>query len=186
MAREKLRVAVLAFIIACSCAIAFYLWPGIWRGATGAEGPIRSEQPGEADVNIGKMRLIEMNGDRKEWEVEATSASMYGERGLALLADVVITFYPEQPEPITVRGDHGTFYNETRDFLIEGNVVVTPIEGYTAYTRSVQWLAATQLIATDDQVRAVKPGSELHGRGMRAHAQTRRLQILHSVEARFH
>jgi len=184
-AREKLRVGVLVFIIACACGVGLYLWPGLRQGVRGAESPIRPEQRSDADVSIGQMRLVEMNGDRKEWEVEAASADMYGERGVTFLKDVFITFYPEEPEPINVEGDRATFFNATRDFLIEGNVVMSPIEGYTAYTETVRWVAGEQVITTEDEVRAVRPGSELHGKGMRAHARTRRLEISQSVEAHF-
>lgn len=183
--RTALRFGVLLFIGVCAFGLAVYLWPTSQHGPRGAESPVVTERPGYADVSIGGMRLVEMDADRKEWELEAVSADAYEGRGVTYLKEVHIVFYPDEPEPIDVRGERATFFTTTRDFQIEGNVVVTPIEGYTAYTDSVRWVADEQVITTDDEVRAVKPGSELRGKGMRADARTRRLEIFQSVEAHF-
>ena len=183
LGRGKLRVGILVFIVICACGIGLYLWPGQQQGLGGEQPLIHTEQPGGADVSIRQMHLVEMNEDRKEWELEAATADVYNDKGVTFLKDVLITFYPEEPEPIGVKGERATFFNATRDLRIEGSVVVSPIDGYTAYADSVRWVAAEQVITTEDEVRAIRPGSELCGKGMRADARKRQLQIHQSVEA---
>lgn len=106
---------------------------------------LREAIPGGTHIAVGEVRHTAVRDGRKEWELEAASASYVEKTGQAVFEKVDVTFYPQNGDPIRITGRNGQANTETNDIEVRGAVVVHKAD-YTLETEQLNYDHQKRLI----------------------------------------
>lgn len=127
-----------------------------------------------ADQVMQAVRVVETSDGKREWELWADQALGYSSRGSWNAINVRVVFFSDDGLRFTVTGDRGHIKTNSKDMLIEGNVVTRTSNDYNFFTESMIYNSSARELTTTHPVRIKGPRDakgyrmNLKGIGMRA------------------
>lgn len=119
------------------------------------------------------------------WSLTAPEAERFKNRQLVVLERPTIVFYDEMGKPrTTLISDAGEYYEDRRDMLAYGNVVVTSVEGDILETDSLLWDNSENKIFSDSFVKLTRGDNVITGYGLECRDDLQSVEIKRDVKAR--
>ena len=138
-----------------------------------------------ADSRIEKIRFVEEKQGQKTWELEAKAIQQYQGQNVMVLEDVKVTFFMKDGRTLTVSGNHGKVYQDTKNMELEGNIVVSSSEGYQLKTNSMTYDDQEKKIRTPDLVELDGEKMWMKGRGVLVDVEAQTVKVLHEVKTQW-
>ncbi len=118
------------------------------------------------------------------WRLTAPMASRFKEKKLVILDNPTIQFYDEQGDiRTTLVSDSGEYYEDTRNLLAYGNVVVTSVDGDVLETDSLLWDNKRNKILSDAFVKLTRGRDVITGYGLECRDDLGTVDIKRDVKA---
>ena len=119
---KKIKIFLLAIIF---IALGGVIWIYIvfQKDSTVTESVPESVEP-DATLSIGKIHHTATRKGKKEWSLEAGSASYIGKTSQMVLKDLMVRFFIDDTSQITLAADNGILNTDSNDIEVSGNVVV--------------------------------------------------------------
>lgn len=127
-------------------------------------GFARGEAPDEVYTDFVTQ---ESDSGVVHWRLTAPRGDRYKDKRLVVLHRPSVVFYDEHGETrTTLVSDAGEYYEDRRDMLAYGNVVVRSVEGEVLETDSLYWNNTRRKILSDSFVKLTRGGNIVTGRGL--------------------
>lgn len=126
----------------------------------------------EADQVMHGVHLVETAEGSREWELWADRALSFKGKGSWNVEKVRVVFFSDQGIEFRVTGDRGSIKIDSKDMLIEGNVVTQTSNDYLFYTDAMVYNSALRELTSEHDVKILGPRDknrfrmELTGTGM--------------------
>jgi LPS export ABC transporter protein LptC len=126
----------------------------------------------------------ETDSGRTTWRLTAPEASRFKEKKLVILDNPTIQFYNEEGAiRTTLVSDSGQYFEDTKNLLAFGNVVVTSIDGDVLETDSLYWDNAQNKILSDAFVKLTRGRDVITGYGLECRDDLGTVDIKRDVKA---
>jgi LPS export ABC transporter protein LptC len=98
----------------------------LYKSGSDESGPVEEEVlPLEADLTISKVHQTATRDGIKEWHLDAESAKFYNKNRELILNSISMVFFLENDRIINLSADKGILATESKDVVVEGNIIVT-------------------------------------------------------------
>jgi LPS export ABC transporter protein LptC len=185
--KRKLRIFLLGFVL-LSIAGLF----GIVYVKNSSEPETRYEEPPsraqETSAVIGKVRYAGYSGEdrgQRQWELEAESATRLKKEDLTVFIDVKVVFYSKGGTIYTLRGQEGSYREETGEIRVTGDVRMDAVGGgsgsYNIETDGIKYSTRSKEVTSSDPVRIRYKAMEVTGVGLEIDLDVGRCSILKDV-----
>ena len=178
--RKMLRIVLLGFLLAIGGTIAYFLLGSSNHHLKIGEVSFRGT---DADLNIDKVHVVQNTKGAREWELWADSAKVYKQKGLTILKNLKLHFYPKEGGPAFVTAQQGTMQNESRNIKISGNVTITASNGVSMKTDSLYFRSNEKRIESDSQVLMEGAHFRLVGTGLEGQTDIGHYALMKNVKA---
>jgi len=121
-------------------------------------------RPSNADLSIKDVQLEEESGGVR-WRLQADQASTYEPEGRTALRKVRVVV-DERTRSWTIVGEEGDLFQQTKNFEVRRNVVLTSDDGLHLETSVLRWQGAERRMWTDAPVRIYRNGAVVEGTSM--------------------
>lgn len=178
--RKMLRTVLLGFLLVMGGTIAYFI-----LGSSNYQlnlGEI-SLTDSDADFSIDKMHVVQNTKGVREWELWADSAKVYRQKGLTILKNLKLRFYPKEGEPAHVTAQEGTMQNESRNIRISGNVTILASNGVSMKTDSLYFRSKEKRIDSDSRVLMEGARFRLVGTGLQGQTDIGKYKLREKVSA---
>ncbi len=138
-----------------------------------------------ANSQIEKIHFVEEKHGQKTWELAAKSIQQYQEGNVMVIEDVKLTFFAKDGQTVTVTGNQGKFYQDTKNMELKGDVIATSSEGYRLKTDSVSYNHQEKKIRTPDWVELNGEQLWLKGREMLVNLEAHTVKVFHEVKTQW-
>jgi LPS export ABC transporter protein LptC len=146
MKLKKLSIILLIVILlAIGTVVAVFIG---YRQVSNAPEMLLSSIKDGANLSLGKIRQTATRDGKKEWSLEAGSASYIENENKAVLKDLFITYYLKDNREVYLNADQGILNTETNDIEFSGNVVVRNDE-YRLKTEKLNYQNQRRFISSD-------------------------------------
>lgn len=148
----------------------------------------RAASQQDADQIMHGVHLIETSDGQREWELWADRALGFSGKGSWNVERVRVVFFTDEGLKYNVTGDRGVIKTDSKDMLIEGNVVTTTSNDYNFYTNSMIYHSEARELKTAHPVRIKGPRDSkgyrmnLTGQGMLAELKNSDMYIHRNVK----
>lgn len=145
-------------------------WLGLYAFRT-QKPPAPPAQPITTDATPGNVGLREINfvqnrDGAKLWELKAEAVEYQEPSHTVTFKKVTLVYFPKGEQPIKLVGNLGNMDTQSKNILIEGEVVVSNPEGYEVKVPSLYYRDDLREISTEGAVKLKSPDMELDGLGM--------------------
>lgn len=178
--RKMLRTVLLGFLLVMGGTIVYFIFST--SNHLLSLGGI-SLTDSDADFNIDKVHVVQNTKGVREWELWADSAKVYRQKGLTILKNLKLRFYPKDGEPSHVTAQEGTMQNESRNIRISGNVTILASNGVSMKTDSLYFRSREKRIVSDSKVLMEGTRFRLVGTGLRGQTDTGKYKLKEKVSA---
>ena len=140
---KKIGYLITSVIIVLICVI---LWVFIRNRISlgNIHGPQRPEDT-KATISIQNFRHTSTKDGRKEWSIEANSASLFAGQNIARLSDISASFILKNNESISLTADSGIFHTDTDNLKLTGNITVK-FSDYIMTTENLNYFHKAHMI----------------------------------------
>ena len=127
----------------------------------------------------------ESDSGRVRWKLTAPLANRFNSKNLVLMDNPKIEFFSQTGElETTLTSDKGEYYQNTRDMLSYGNVVVVSTEGDVLETDSLLWVNKLNKIISHCFVTLKRGRDVMTGIGLECDQDLSSVDIKEQVEAK--
>ena len=137
---------------------------------------------GGADMRLEKIRFVEDKHGRRTWELEAKQIQQYQDQNLMMLEDVKVTYYSTDGRVFIISGKEGKYYQDSKNMVLVGNVILTSNDGYLLKTHSVSYTHSEKKMTTPDPVQIEGEQLSLVGKGMLVDMEAKTFKVLNQVK----
>jgi LPS export ABC transporter protein LptC len=134
-----------------------------WRAKSRKAPEPVATPPTQADYQIKEVHIDETLEGNLRWTLDADQAEVFDPQRRTVMQRVVIRVFSRDGS-WTVTADRGTLENETRDVLLEGNVLVRSSDEVEIRTERLAWRNKDRLLSSDLPVRIQRAGTTITGR----------------------
>ncbi len=141
----------------------------------------------EADQAIKGMHLTESEAGQKLWELNSESASEFKGKGELILEKIKTRFFGKSDIQFFVRGKNAQVDMDTKDMIIEGEVLTRTSNNYEMQSDTVNYDAAAKFLVSENPIVIIGPKDKhgnrlrLKGVGMQAHVENGEVEIIDDV-----
>jgi lipopolysaccharide export system protein LptC len=182
---KRIKIAILISFGFIVLVVSLSLWAHYRAKKPAEEVPLPKIAFEGADSRIEKIRFVEEKQGKKTWELEAKAIQQYQGQNVMILEDVKLTFFTRDGKTVTVTGDRGKVYQDTKNTELEGNIVVNSSEGYRVKTNSMTYNHQERRIRTPDLVELDGEQLWMKGRGVLVDLEAQTVKVLHEVKTRW-
>jgi len=182
---KRLKIAILISFGFILLVVSLSLWAHYRTKKPPMEVPLPKIAFEGADSRIEKIRFVEEKQGKKTWELEAKAIQQYQGQNVMILEDVKITFFAKDDKTVTVTGNRGRVYQDTKNMELEGDIVVNSSEGYRLKTHSMAYNHQERRIRTPDPVELDGEQLSMKGRGVLVDLEAQTVKVLHEVKTRW-
>lgn len=175
---KKLKIVLSTLIVLSVGGIALVFF--LYRHLASDPERLVSAIAGKADVSISKVHHIATKNGRKEWCLDAKTASLVNAAKKAVLEDVVVTFYLKDKSEVHLKADQGVLQYRTNDMNVNGNVRVTR-GPYRLKTESLDYLHQQRKLVSDVPVQISGKTIEVTADSMTFDLETNQTVLLGNV-----
>lgn len=133
-------------------------------------------------ATINKVRYSGTRDNRKEWELEAKSATQLKDRDVVMLESVRLVYYAKGGFDYTLTGREGSYSMDSGEITVTGDVVVVSRDGYTLLTDSLTYSTSSKTVSTKERVSISSPKMDVTGRGLTMEVESERMSVLSEVK----
>ncbi|MEJ2720809.1 MAG: LPS export ABC transporter periplasmic protein LptC [bacterium] len=145
---------------------------------------ITFDKKGAPDEVFADFVTAESDSGRAQWRLTAPKARRYIDKKLIVLEKPTIEFYDEEGAIRTkLTSDAGEYYEDKRDMLAFGNVVVKSIDGDVLETDSLLWDNRRNKILSNGFVKLTRGRDVITGYGMECDQDLDSVDIKRDVKA---
>jgi len=135
-----------------------------------------------ANLSLGKIRQTATRDGKKEWSLEAGSASYIENENKAVLKDLFITYYLKDNKEVYLNADQGILNTETNDIEFSGNVVVRN-EEYKLKTEKLNYQHERRFISSDVPVHILGDDADVTANSLTYDLNTNKIVLTGNVVA---
>lgn len=179
---DKRKTASIGIVLLIS---AFFLYLIMSYQPFKEKGKVQPLPKISSDIMLKKAKMIEMEGEKKKWELEADVAEHFTDKKFSSFKDVKVIFYDKEGKPIVLTGKEAKVFTESKDIEVKKDVQVTNSAGYKLNTESLHYNAGSKTGDTRDFVRVDGPELTLTGNGAILDMQTGKISVLNNVRSTF-
>jgi LPS export ABC transporter protein LptC len=172
---------ILAMIILASLGLVGGM---VWRNMAPSEQSSAPRKPASdpADLKLDRLIYTETKEGKKEWELEAASASYFKDKGTVVLNKVKATFFGKNQETYVLVSEKGMLNTVTKAIEVYEGVKIDTSDGYQVRTASLKYLAESRELSTPDRVVLSGPQMQVEGVGLVLDLDKQRVRILDQVQ----
>jgi len=135
-----------------------------------------------ANLSLGKIRQTATRDGKKEWSLEAGSASYIENEKKAVLKDLFITYFLKDNKEVYLNADQGILNTETNDIEFSGHVVIRN-EEYRLKTEQLAYQHERRFISTDVPVHISGDGADVTANSLTYDLNANKIVLTGSVVA---
>lgn len=136
------------------------------------------------DEVIHRFTAQESDSGMVKWKLTAPLANKYTEKKTFVMDKPTIEFFKDDGTlQTTLTSENGRYFEETRDMLAYGNVVVVTVEGDVLETDSLRYLNTEDKIVSDSFVKLTRGNNVITGIGMECDHNLSSVDIKRNVKA---
>lgn len=182
---RRARWTLLAFIGLSLVGVGSLLWVNL-QDQMKRGGPEKIPQLGEnIDQKLERIRFVEEKKGKIHWELEATTVHQYPKENMFLLEEVKLVYYSDDGRRLTLSGDRGKVYQDSKNVELMGKVVLTTSDGYRMKTDSLFYDHSKKKVTSSDPIELEGKEIRLVGQGMSLSLEEKIFKVLHQVKARW-
>ncbi|MBI5560193.1 MAG: LPS export ABC transporter periplasmic protein LptC [Deltaproteobacteria bacterium] len=132
-------------------------------------------------ITINRVRYSGIKDNRREWELEADSATQLKGVDTVIFKNVRLVCYAKDEVSYTLTGKEGSYRMDSGDVTATGEVSVVSTDGYTLLTDSLTYSTGLRRVNTKARVRITSPKMDVTGTGLAMDVETGRISILNDV-----
>ena len=114
-----------------------------------------------ADLHIKEVQLEEQSEDVR-WQLRADQALVFEQEGKTLLRNVAVDV-KERGRSWSIVGEEGELFDNSKNFEVRKNVVLTASDGLRLETTVLRWQGAEKRLWTDQPVTIHKEDAVIYG-----------------------
>lgn len=145
---------------------------------------------GKPDVEIKNFRLIEVQNQVKQIEVNAPHAEVFQNKQINRLESPHANVWGQNEQPYVIEGNEGIIQTYTQNLLLRKNCMLTSPDGTVFQSENLYYNKKHGTIQSDDDViahrksTAINDNVELTGKGLLIDINTDVYKVLSNVQAR--
>lgn len=153
---------------------------------------IQAKRPNdEVRYTIQKLHYTAVEGEAKQWEIEADTAFLYNDSQQVLANNVRIRMFDPGGKITIIVGREARYAMDSKDFDIKDDVTATFPDGFWIKTEVAHYSSKTGIVSTQEPFRGASlPGKsdllEVWGRGFEAPRAGPVIKIFAETHARIH
>jgi LPS export ABC transporter protein LptC len=183
---RKTKIAILISIVSIGLLVLISLWLNLREKKASKEGEVPPKISTDgANARLEKIRFIEDKHGRKTWELEAKLIQQYQDQNILLLEEVKVTFFTEEGRSFILSGNQGKVYQDSKNFELVGDVVLTSSDGYSLKTHSITYDHKERKARTSDTVEIEGDQIRLVGKGMLVDMDAKIFKVLNQVKTQW-
>ena len=132
-------------------------------------------------VGMQEINFVQVKDGVKLWELKAETVEYQQPQNLVSFKKVVLTYFPKGEKPISLVGNLGSMDTETKNIMMEGEVVISTPEGYELKVPSLYYRDDKQEISTEGTVNLQGPAIALSGEGMVMNLESQKVKVYKKV-----
>jgi LPS export ABC transporter protein LptC len=176
------------FIITIILALTARFVPGIfvpWHETSLGQRVTTPSSAMTPDMRAQKILLIEQAEATTAWKIRADDAELYDTKHVAFVKNVQGQLLRRVTDPLHVTAARGRVDSKTGDMMVEGQVQLDYIAGYTIETDLLYWHAASQVLSTDAAVNIHDTSVYIVGTGLYSNIDDASFVLQSDVRASF-
>lgn len=161
-------------------------------GGGGGETPIRQaassqaiSQPQTPHSQMQGIKLIEQAGQSTAWEILAEHAEFSDQANVAVARGVRAQLFQDDTALLSLEASRSIVQRDTGNITMQGEVRIRHQGGYTITTTTLDWLAETRQLQTDEAVELEGPSVYVTGTGLQSDVDQQRFHLEQNVHASF-
>jgi LPS export ABC transporter protein LptC len=142
----------------------------------------------DSGATIEKVRYSRYSGEdpgRREWELEADSATRLKNEDLTVFTDVKVVFFSKDGTTYTLRGREATYSERTGIILVSGDVTVVTVDRrdntYRLVTESLKYSTRSKELTSTEHVELKSRAMDVTGVGLEMDVDGAKFSILKDV-----
>jgi LPS export ABC transporter protein LptC len=139
----------------------------------------------EADLAMQTIHYTETRDGERIWSLQADSAAHDLETGRARVENIRMTVFDSRNGDIGITARTGHLDLQQRQVQLTGNVEVKTTLGQILKAEDLLFVDAERTVRTEGLVAVVAPDYQVSGVGLIYQIDTRRMQLLKQVDAKF-
>jgi LPS export ABC transporter protein LptC len=129
--------------------------------------------------------LIEQTGTTTAWKIRAEDAEIYDTKNVAFIKNLQGQLLRHVADPLQVTAAHGRVDSKTGDMIVEGQVQLEDLAGYTLETDLLHWHAANRALYTKAAVNIHNTSTHITGIGLYSKVDDASFVLQNEVRASF-
>ncbi|BCS53464.1 LPS export ABC transporter periplasmic protein LptC [Geobacter sp. SVR] len=180
---RNIRLVLATLVIATIIGLMAAIFLKSSRSAPPPE-PMSRQLSQNIDIALNNARFTEMRDGTVAWELIAERAAYDKTGELARLTGIRLTFAkPQAADTIVVTAEKGEYSDKSKNIRLMGKVHMETGEGATFDTTSIEYLAKSSLLRTNDPVKVRHQRLELTARGMELKVKDQKARFGRPVDA---
>lgn len=131
------------------------------------------------------IKLIEQAGPSTAWEIIAEQAEFSDNTNLAVARGVRAQLFQDDTALLSLEANRSIVQRDTGNITMQGQVRILHQGGYTMMTKTLDWLAESRQLHTDEAVELEGPSVYITGMGLQSEVDQQRFHLEQNVHASF-
>ena len=177
-----------SFVITLVLALTVRYVPGLfeqWHGEPLRKSAATQDAAMTPNMRAQKIFLIEQAETTTAWKIRADDAEFYDTKNIAFVKNVQGQLLRHVTDPLHVTATHGRVDSKTGDMMLEGQVQLEDIAGFTIETDFLHWQAANRALHTEAAVNIHNPSTHITGVGLYSNVDDASFVLQNEVRASF-
>jgi len=179
------RYTFAAILLVGGLSMTSVLW---FAGATPSSPSVSDVPQAQAlvpDIQMRDMRVTAQAGSAVSWWVSAEHAAFSHAQQHTTIRQIEARFWSDLADVWAITAPRGRIDTVTGDMVIEGQVRLDQLNGYSIETDRLYWNTADRTLYTDAIVRMQGASLSVTATGLRSQIDQHRLTLEHDVRASF-
>ena len=179
------RYTFAAILLVGGLSMTSMLW---FAGATPSSPSVSDVPQAQApvpDIQMRDMRVTAQAGAAVSWWVSAEYAAFSHTQQHTTIRQIEARFWGDLADVWAITAPRGRIDTVTGDMVIEGQVRLDQLNGYSIETDRLYWNTADRTLYTDAVVRMQGASLSVTATGLRSQVDQHRLTLEHDVRASF-
>jgi LPS export ABC transporter protein LptC len=171
-------------IIGSLCVVAF--WIGLYAFRTQKPATpvpkVSTAGSGPGQVGLQEINFVQVKDGVKVWELKAEAVEYQQTNNLVSFKKVALTYFPKGDKPINLVGKMGKLDTQTKNILMEGEVVISTPDGYELKVPSLYYKDSLREVSSAGTVNLKGPSISLEGQGMTMNLESQKVWVNRKVK----
>lgn len=170
-------------IIGILCVVAF--WIGLYAFRTQKPATpvpqVSTTGSGPGQVGLQEINFVQIKEGIKLWELKAEAVEYQQPNNLISFKKVTLTYFIKGDKPIRLVGNLGKLDTQTKNIVIEGEVVISTPESYEVKVPFLYYRDDIREVSSEGTVSLKGPDISLEGQGMTMNLDSQKVRVKSKV-----